>query len=61
MLDLKIATGGLIEGTRIEAFLTRLGISGLVEDCDLPFATVATGYHSASRAALGISGLRNLA
>ena len=70
MLDLKIATGGLIEGTRIEAFLTRLGISGLVEDCDLPFATVATELtggreiwvrsgpiEKAVRASIGIPGL----
>lgn len=42
MIDVKLATGGLVDGARIEAFLTRLGISGAVEACPRPFGTVGT-------------------
>jgi NTE family protein len=42
MLDVRLTTGGLIEGARIEAFLTELGITGPIERAEKPFAAVAT-------------------
>ena len=42
MIDVKLATGGLVDGVKIEAFLTRLGITGPVEACPRPFGTVGT-------------------
>jgi NTE family protein len=44
--DLNFAAGGLIEGTKIEAFLTGLGISGNIEDSSKSFAAVATDLSS---------------
>jgi len=42
LLDLNITAGGLIEGGRIEAFLTGLGITGQIEAAPIVFAAVAT-------------------
>jgi NTE family protein len=42
MLDVRLATGGLIEGKRIESFLDQLGIAGAIESLGSRFAAVAT-------------------
>jgi len=42
MLDIRLASGGLIEGRRIETFLGELGIVGDVETLPLRFGAVAT-------------------
>jgi len=46
MLDVQLATGGLIEGKRIERFLDQLGISGSIEALGSRFAAVATDLAS---------------
>jgi NTE family protein len=46
MLDVRLATGGLIEGKRIEKFLDELGISGAIETLGSRFAAVATDLGS---------------
>ena len=69
MLDLRLASGGLIEGRRIETFLDDLGISGAIETLPLRFGAVATELASgreiwlqgligrAVRASIGIPGI----
>lgn len=42
MLDVHLATGGLIEGMRIENFLASLGITGPIETQGIRYAAVAT-------------------
>ena len=42
LLDVRVSTGGLIGGVRIEAFLRDLGISMPIESCSKRFAAVAT-------------------
>ena len=42
MLDVRLATGGLIEGRRVESFLDELGISGSIETLESHYAAVAT-------------------
>jgi NTE family protein len=42
MLDLRLTSGGLIEGKRIEKFLDELGITGSIEQATHRFAAVAT-------------------
>jgi NTE family protein len=46
MLDVHLASGGLIEGRRIETFLAELGISGDIESLALRFGAVATDLAS---------------
>ena len=46
LLDVRLATGGLIEGRRIETFLDSLGIAGAIETQSLRFAAVATDLAS---------------
>ena len=46
MLDIHLATGGLIEGRRIEDFLDSLGIAGLIEKLGPRYAAVATDLAS---------------
>ena len=46
MLDVRLATGGLIEGRKIESFLEALGISGAIETLGCRYAAVATGLES---------------
>jgi len=46
MLDLHFATGGLIEGRRVENFLDSLGIAGSIEDQAARYAAVATDLAS---------------
>ena len=43
MLDVRLTTGGLIEGRRVENFLDELGISGSIETLGTHYAAVATG------------------
>jgi len=70
MLDLRLASGGLIEGRRVEVFLDELGISGTIETLPLRFGAVATELASgreiwiqkgpigrAVRASIGIPGI----
>jgi len=42
LLDLRLTTGGLIEGKRIETFLEQLGIGGTIEALPCRYAAVAT-------------------
>ena len=46
LLDVRLATGGLIEGRRIENFLDSLGITGSIETQGLRYAAVATDLTS---------------
>ena len=46
MLDVHLATGGLIEGRRIENFLDSLGIAGPIETQRIRYAAVATDLAS---------------
>ena len=46
MFDVKLATGGLIEGRRVEALLDSLGITGSIEALKVRFAAVATDLAS---------------
>jgi NTE family protein len=46
MLDVHLATGGLIKGRRIENFLDSLGIAGAIETQGLRYAAVATDLAS---------------
>ena len=70
MFDLRLSSGGLIEGKRIESFLDDLGISGSIESLNIPFGAVATELRSgreiwlqkgpigrAVRASIGIPGI----
>ena len=70
MLDLRLASGGLIEGRRIESFLDDLHISGPIESLGVRFGAVATDLRSgrevwlqkgpigrAVRASIGIPGV----
>jgi len=70
MLDVRLATGGLIEGKRIESFLDSLGITGTIETYGSRYAAVATDLASgreiwlqrgplgrAVRASIGMPGL----
>jgi NTE family protein len=70
MLDVRLATGGLIEGRRIENFLDELGISGAIEGLGVRYGAVATELASgreiwlrkgpigrAVRASIGVPGL----
>lgn len=69
-LDVRMTSGGLIEGGRIAAGLRDLGISATIESCGKPFAAVATDLatgrevwlrtgrvHEAVRASIGIPGV----
>jgi NTE family protein len=69
-LDVRMTSGGLIEGSRIAAGLRDLGISASIESCSKPFAAVATDLatgrevwlrsgpiHDAVRASIGIPGV----
>lgn len=42
MFDLRLTTGGLIKGKRIESLLEELGITGLIEAAAVRYAAVAT-------------------
>ncbi len=42
LLDLRLMTGGLIEGKRIEIFLEGLGIKGKIEDLPVRYGAVST-------------------
>ena len=42
LLDVRLTGGGLINGEQIIALLHQLKISGKIEDCAKPFATIAT-------------------
>jgi len=70
MLDVHLATGGLIEGRRVENFLDSLGIAGSIETQGRRYAAVATDLASgreiwlqqgpigrAVRASIGMPGL----
>jgi NTE family protein len=70
MLDVHLATGGLIEGRRVENFLDSLGIAGSIETQGPRYAAVATDLASgreiwlqrgpigrAVRASIGMPGL----
>ena len=70
MLDLRLASGGLIEGRRIESFLDDLHISGPIESLGVRFGAVATDLRSgreiwlqngpighAVRASIGVPGV----
>ena len=46
MLDVRLMTGGLIEGKRIENFLESLGIQGAIESFDFRYGAVATDLAS---------------
>lgn len=46
MLDVRLATGGLIEGKRVENFLESLGIAGAIEAQEYRYAAVATDLAS---------------
>ena len=46
MFDVRLATGGLIEGKRVETFLAGLGITGSIETLDIKFGVVATDLAS---------------
>lgn len=46
MLDVHLATGGLIEGRRVEHFLDSLGITGSIESLGHRYAAVATDLAS---------------
>ncbi len=46
LLDVRLATGGLIEGRRIESFLESLHITGAIEDQKIRFGAVATDLAS---------------
>jgi NTE family protein len=46
MLDLRLTTGGLIEGKRVEHFLDSLGIAGAIETLGPRYAAVATDLAS---------------
>ena len=46
LLDVRLATGGLIEGRRIENFLDSLGITGSIEKQELRYGAVATDLTS---------------
>jgi NTE family protein len=46
LLDVRLATGGLIEGRRIENFLDSLGIMGSIETQGFRYAAVATDLAS---------------
>ena len=46
LLDVRLATGGLIEGRRIETFLDSLGIAGAIETQGPRYAAVATDLAS---------------
>jgi NTE family protein len=70
LLDVRLSTGGLIEGAHVEAFLHDLGISMPIESCNKRFAAVATDLatgreiwletgpiNKAVRASIGIPGV----
>lgn len=70
LIDIRLATGGLIEGKRIENFLESLGIAGTIEKQGSRYAAVATDLVSgreiwlqqgsiarAVRASIGIPGI----
>jgi NTE family protein len=42
MLDIRLASGGLIEGRRVESFLNEFGIAGDIETLPMRFGAVAT-------------------
>ncbi len=42
LLDVSFASGGLIDGRRIQRFLAGIGLDGRIEDLPLPYAAVAT-------------------
>jgi NTE family protein len=42
LLDVRLTGGGLISGQRIVALLHKLNISAKIEDCDKPYAAIAT-------------------
>jgi NTE family protein len=46
LLDLRLSTGGLIEGKRVESFLDSLGIAGAIETLSPSYAAVATDLAS---------------
>jgi NTE family protein len=46
LLDVRLTTGGLIEGKRIETFLEELGIAGEIESLACRYAAVATDIAS---------------
>src|SRR6185295_19061693 len=46
MFDVRLATGGLIEGKRVETFLEELGVTGAIETLDRKYAAVATDLAS---------------
>ncbi len=46
MLDVRLTSGGLIEGKRIENFLESLGIHGAIESFDFRYGAVATDLAS---------------
>jgi NTE family protein len=46
MLDVRLATGGLIEGRRVDDFLEGLGVSGAIESLDFRYGAVATDLAS---------------
>lgn len=46
MFDVKLATGGLIEGKRVEALLDGVGITGSIEALGVKYGAVATDFAS---------------
>lgn len=46
MFDVRLATGGLIEGKRVETFLDGLGIAGSIETLNMKYGAVATDLAS---------------
>lgn len=70
LLDVRLSTGGLIEGRRIDEFLDGLGIAGVIESFGTRFGAVATDLEtgreiwlqnghlgSAVRASIGMPGV----
>jgi len=46
MFDVRLATGGLIEGKRVETFLDGLGIAGSIEALSIKYGAIATDLAS---------------
>lgn len=42
LLDVRLTGGGLIDGRQLVALLHKLKITGTIEDCEKPFAAIAT-------------------
>jgi NTE family protein len=57
LIDLTFPRNGLIEGRKIEKFLKRYLAGVMIEDLAVPFACVATEYHTGAEVVLDRGGL----